>query len=861
MKKMSFKSVKKLVISVFLPIVAGLLVLVLAFLFGNEIGVFTGFPKGYDAYGHMSLTRIFRDSFPHLYWNPYWDSGTTLLVRSYPPLAYLLGAILSQVLGWSVELVFIGMSLVSVTLIALGIYWLTFKLTNKPIAGLISSLLLLSSSAFWAYLAEGGLYPRLFGAVPLVWSMFWVWSYLRKEKNNWGGRYYWLSVLTLFFAFGFHQLSAAWSTLIVTLLVFIGSKDRRLIFKKIICLFLPVGGLAAFYYLPLLRILGQNPPSWGKFLGQPAYTPVSFTHLFRPETTLIAIPILLIPLAIVGVWLRFGQKIENNEEKRVLMLSRVMFLGALLSLAYAMGVFQGYIHGVYPHHFLFYFTIFLSVFTGLNIGLIKMRSSFDQLLMVGICTVLVVSWLKQVPLLKEELVDYSVLHSKTFAKINLDLEESNFRFGNADEVVAGWLNLNYLIPQTRDYYPFGPINPDWQYYMEEVVFRSDESEESADFFLDWYAVRDLFHRPPSTIQSKGSGRFDRSGYMTEDGLIYRSQKATPILSATNALVAAVVADQESYDTLVKNLALGNLNSQTVVTYLVGGKLVDLRSANLEQVDLIFLSGFKGSVSSSVAAKLSEFVKNGGRLLIEKSAVNYDFRHLSDPWPISRVVGGFIGEDERLKAGENPIIKGIDFKELSGLTQENWQIETGSSLKTWASPVVYYQDQPVVVAGQLGEGLVVWSGLGMFEYLWGSQESQELSFLTSIFSNFKAVGEPVDYQARFINNHRREIEVRTPVKGIVFKESFVSNWQAFLGSGNKTLNKLKAYPAGPGMMFVPLPIIDSPMTISLTYKLSLLEILGLLISLLTLMFIFGCWLRSLGQRSFKWVKAALRKSKK
>jgi hypothetical protein len=36
---------------------------------------FTGFPKGYDAYGHMSKIKLLVDYFPNTDWNYQWYSG------------------------------------------------------------------------------------------------------------------------------------------------------------------------------------------------------------------------------------------------------------------------------------------------------------------------------------------------------------------------------------------------------------------------------------------------------------------------------------------------------------------------------------------------------------------------------------------------------------------------------------------------------------------------------------------------------------------------------------------------------------------------------------------------------------------
>jgi len=46
-----------------------LLLAALALLLGARAHAFSGFPKGYDAFGHVSKVHLILSTFPHVNWN------------------------------------------------------------------------------------------------------------------------------------------------------------------------------------------------------------------------------------------------------------------------------------------------------------------------------------------------------------------------------------------------------------------------------------------------------------------------------------------------------------------------------------------------------------------------------------------------------------------------------------------------------------------------------------------------------------------------------------------------------------------------------------------------------------------------
>jgi uncharacterized membrane protein len=159
-------------------------VLVLIALLTVAIGVvnqaFAGFPKGFDAYGHMSKIRFLVDYFPHVAWNYQWYSGILFSEGSFPPLFHYVGGVLVGVQGLSTATTLIVISAASFIVIAGGLYGLVRVATGDPIAGAVAALLLISSSAYWNYILEGGLYPRILGMAFLALFAFFAMRYHRR---------------------------------------------------------------------------------------------------------------------------------------------------------------------------------------------------------------------------------------------------------------------------------------------------------------------------------------------------------------------------------------------------------------------------------------------------------------------------------------------------------------------------------------------------------------------------------------------------------------------------------------------------------------------------------------------------------
>src|SRR5205809_5281230 len=138
---------------------AVMLVLVTVIAVGSVLTVWTGFPKGTDAYAHLTRLQFLAQFFPRHEWLYSWSAGMPAF-ETYPELPYLLAAPVTKIFGAPAALVaiaFVGMSL-----LGLGLYGTVRTATGSTIGGLVAALAAIGSMATWTWLVNGGAYARVF---------------------------------------------------------------------------------------------------------------------------------------------------------------------------------------------------------------------------------------------------------------------------------------------------------------------------------------------------------------------------------------------------------------------------------------------------------------------------------------------------------------------------------------------------------------------------------------------------------------------------------------------------------------------------------------------------------------------------
>jgi uncharacterized membrane protein len=106
--------------------------------FANQ--AFVGFPKGYDAYGHMSKVKFLVDNFPNVDWNYEWYSGQFFSEGSFPPLFHYVAGAAVRWFGLSPGDALIGIAALSFVTIGGALYGVVRVAGGSRVAGLIAAL-------------------------------------------------------------------------------------------------------------------------------------------------------------------------------------------------------------------------------------------------------------------------------------------------------------------------------------------------------------------------------------------------------------------------------------------------------------------------------------------------------------------------------------------------------------------------------------------------------------------------------------------------------------------------------------------------------------------------------------------------
>src|SRR5438874_2784659 len=125
------------------------------------LAVWTGFPKGTDAYSHLTRLQFLVEFFPRHEWLYSWAAGMPAF-ETYPELPYLLAAPVTKIFGAPAALV--ALAFVGMSLLGLGLYGTVRTATGSTVGGLVAALAPVGSMATWTWIVNGGVYARVFAA-------------------------------------------------------------------------------------------------------------------------------------------------------------------------------------------------------------------------------------------------------------------------------------------------------------------------------------------------------------------------------------------------------------------------------------------------------------------------------------------------------------------------------------------------------------------------------------------------------------------------------------------------------------------------------------------------------------------------
>lgn len=445
----------------------------------------------------------------------------------------------------------------------------------------------------------------------------------------------------------------------------------------------------------------------------------------------------------------------------------------------------------------------------------------------------------------------------------LDPSSKNYRLLESDAQVNIWWNSFFDMPMVRGYIdPSSGI--DWFYWFNSAVFAqgSDLSQlvnnwhypeqvalNNALFLLDWYGAKYLEADHASDVNPQITKALLTPQFIKQEGEVFFAKEKGLInlklsekdvqapIKAVNYPQLLFIGSLGTYQKLVDVIL--SSGSVQFIPISKGEELDLITKLDLKQFEAIFLYDYGYREAASDRSKyfkiweiLADYVKAGGQLFIDSGRGGdsstrdnrqayttqrfYDSSKplgsqyydagveptLPEPFPVTRTVYQK-SEPGLISSEKQPLLEGVKLDQLV-TGEEGEKISLSSEgLRSESKVIAAYQDRPILVERDLGEGKVVWSGLGFLKSQDKSKvESERL--LRNILTLFATNEQPKPSFFAETQNFGREVKVSgNSARGILLtKLGDHEGWQA-LGKDGQSLEVLSLRGTEESSVYIPL----------------------------------------------------------
>ena len=383
------------------------------------------------------------------------------------------------------------------------------------------------------------------------------------------------------------------------------------------------------------------------------------------------------------------------------------------------------------------------------------------------------------------------------------------------------------------------------------------------FFIDWYGVKYLTAAKGMGIEWDIADHFYQKSDYVEDfkvdngsSVFKISDKYTsPIISSVNTPVIGFVGSDDSYMTVVKDLATLNLNTAYLIPVKLSTTLSGITASKLQYIDgLIIYDYQKGFLGDLKWSEIYDFVNKGGKVWIETGGNSLSQMSDSLPavFPISKNSFGPLDEDW-IVSGE--LSTSVDFSVMSKLNYKGtvWKLSytNPNDIRPGAKVLLTEKGYPIAVSQDIGKGKVVWTG-GNFWYRPeefrqnGINEDKIIDFLIHEMMG----GLPYQRVTASVDRPTPEhiLVEGENFSGVTFKENHWPGWVAKVKVGSRSYS-VPIFTAGPELMYIPIPknYQGQQIEVNIDYLGGFISWIGLIVTILSF---GGCFFYLISGRLIK-----------
>lgn len=807
-----------------IAITALLIVVVVAV--GARLKIWSGFPKGTDAYAHLTRLQFVADHFPNHHWLYVWSGGMPIF-ETYPALPYLLGAPIAKLLGAPTALDLLALA--GYLLLAIGLYHAVRLTTGSRLAGLTAALTTASSMAVWTWVADGGVYARVVAAGLGACAAWAAAAWVRSRDR----RTFVLTASLIAASLSAHQFIGALAALSVAgMFVSARVPVRRLV------------ALASLSFLLGAPAIVPALTSYGGFSGR--FLGVDDVQLTSPLSVLWdPTAVGFAAFALLGTGLIAGRR---GGRGIVLLLAA---LGATVLYLFApdfgIPTRSYYVNGIAPFSATFLVAIAASAAAGAAIGAASRRLRAPGRRVLAAFVGLVVA--AQLAIAPEALATHRGYPSvedtsrpgavEEIARRSLQVDGIDLahRFLPATAFESVFFSYFYAKPQLRDYYGTGVVHPDWLAWANAAIYTPPFDPGRFAAALDWFAIDEFSVDLREPNFTGNLAAFTASPLVRAVGdsnpPIFRRYAVTSPRSTvreTNTKLLIVVSGPQEYDTIARMVMEHSDASGALLPIRWSGTVADLPSELVVRAGTIVVTPGTLGDDARADALLRTFVEHGGRAVYD--AASAPGATLSGIWPVPSYARVSVPAWHLTAQG------GVAPPAFADATFDGgaWNAPLAAGLAPGAIADVAQDGRPLIAHRAVGSGETVWIGGNLFFHARSKNSDPELALLLGQLALPRQTA--AQRPASFVRDDPEHLRVMTTGSpGVLVSESFHPSWSARWSDGRS----LPVAYAGPGVMYIPVPA--DPGTLALSHGLQPADVLAwILFGLGALVALVGSTLR-------------------
>ena len=748
---------------------------------GLLLSAWRGFPKGVDAYQHLTRLNFVADWFPHHNWFYAWAAGMPMF-DNYPGLPYVAALPFVRLLGDTTALEL--MALVAMVAFGLGLYGHLRLRTERPDIALLAAVMVVTSMAIWHFVLASGVYARVvaMGFGGLAW-----WAHAMALSRH-SGKWWALTAVLIAATIACHPVTGAFVAGYVALVQVsaMGLRGIR-----------PLLALASLAFLlaaqPILSSLSFG--IGGTILGvdRPELGYSSPAQLVAPQFAGFAafsIPVLVVLLQLPR---RFWRALGAG-------IGLLAIIAYMFAPNWRVPTRYYYINGIDPATVPY----FLVIVGGLCFAALapSLSPKVRRIVLVGTIVVVAVNAVVAIPAMYaagyvNDTSSPGATEQAARRSLIVDGDDLTHRIAPLSATESVMFNYFYRKPELRDYYAFAQLNVDWLYWAYDTLYHPPVNVARYQAVLDWYALDAMTF---SSTDEKGEPEIGNLPFMrlvpetkNTQFRLYRVDSPTTIAATTRAPLVVVVGTRSDYDRVARLLFEDGASPRTRVPVWWSGGLGDLPDDLVARAASVIVVGDHLGDPARAAQNADTMTAAGAKLL-------WDVGDLGDakvaaPWPATAVrrttIDRWVVKDRASRIAES------DFSPAS-FEGGPWGATVPVSATAGATTELSLGDQPLVLSASRGKGTLTMVGGNLLYHAQSKANAAERRYVLSFLGDAATSAETAA-RWRFVDPERREIE--TDGAAVLLKESIYPKWNARFVDANGTQSALRIEYAGPGLMLV------------------------------------------------------------